>query len=544
MTIAMLLKAALVTYGLLLGGAFVFIRFYPALANRTVFEWSREAASIAGTLVPTDGVERAWLANAPVELLAPGFGDCLARIAGEARREIEEMARAAAEQAREEALAAAQAELAAADRQLVEADEALVAAAAALAPAAPPPADPVSPPVTPDPQRDPAILSAAARLESARAAEGDAREALRARVESFLADRRREQARLQLRVSSRRLAEAEGGGMQISVENVGPMAVTRMVLALASAGQPVAAVGGRAVLAPERTPLSFAPEIANEYSEKIMGLPPGFEWRMVLPLDGALEGRPEAFAAEVLDAEFADSGTLERASPYGAGVRIWSYPQSTPADLFAGDLRTASPQFPEALAVTQAERQAATAEADLQQARAQAEARARPGRVAAESAAQEPSLDPHRHGKADAAATRLLQAQAARDRLAAERDEIEARIGRIRAGTETALLSDRINDWRWEDALGRIKRSMAAKILEARLDERRDTARTDESGGFRFTGLPAGTYFVYSPLADPAGATLHYLQRLQFRQDGKIVFEPPVTMSQEQFLYGALEAGV
>jgi hypothetical protein len=542
MTLATLLKAALVAYGLMLGGAFLFLRLYPELASRTVFEWGREAASIAGTLVPTEGVDRPWLANVPVELLGSGFGDRLARIAGEARREIEAMARAAAEEARQEALAVAETELAAAERRLLKADEALVAASAALAPSAPPPGALEPAPVY-DPERDPDVISAVARVESARAAEEETRQALQARAESFLVERRREQARHQLRVASRRLTEAEGGGIELTVENGGPLAVTRIVLALASAGQPVATYGGRAVLASEGTPLGFAPEIVNEYEEKITGLPPKLEWRLLLPLDRALEGRPGAFTVEVLDAEFADAGSLERASPYGAGTRVWAYPQVSQAELFAADLSAAAPRFVETLAMTQAERRAATAEADLLQARARAEERARLV-LLAERAARQPPAQPDASADAEEAAAQLREAQAARDRWAGERDEIQARIGRIREGTETALLSDRVNDGRWEEALDRVKRAIAAKLSEARLDERRDTARTDESGAFRFTGLPAGTYYLYSPLTDPSGAVLHYVQRLRFMEDGGIVFEPPLAMSQEQFLHGALEAGM
>ena len=80
-------------------------------------------------------------------------------------------------------------------------------------------------------------------------------------------------AHAQLRVSSRRLAEAEGGGIEVTFDNAGPLAVTRIALVLTSAGQPVATLEGRAVLASERTPLRFTPEIVNEYNEKILGLP-------------------------------------------------------------------------------------------------------------------------------------------------------------------------------------------------------------------------------------------------------------------------------
>lgn len=548
MTLATLLKAALVAYGLLLGGAFVFIRFYPDLAGRTVFEWRRGAASIAGSLSPVSGVERAWLGSVPVELLGPGFGDRLAQIAGDARREIEALARAAAEEARQQAVAAAEAELSEAERRLSQAEQAL--AGASLQPPSEPPPASAAMGLKPalalfDPAQDPAVLAAAGRLESARAARGTAGEALEARARSILAGLGRDQAVRQLRASSRRLAETDGGGIEIVLDNAGPLAVTQLVLALSSQGQPVATLGGRAVLASQPTGVSFVPEIVNEYNEKILGLPPKFQWRMILPLDPALEGRPEGLSVDVLEAEFADPATLERSTPYGSGMRVWSYPQAAAADLFEEGLRSAAPRFPETQRLAEAERAVAMAELELVQARAAAEERARLAHYAAigPAPAQLAAHDAERQAKAEQTAARLRAAEDERDRRRAERNEILIRLDRIRSGTEPVLLSDRISDEGWKASLEQVKRSIATRILKARAQELRGATRTDPSGAFRFTGAPSGTYYLYSLLAEPSGRALHYLQRIESGEEGETVFEPPVVMSPEQFLQGAMEAG-
>lgn len=540
MTIATLLKAALVAYGLLLGGAFIFLRLYPELASRTVFELGSRAAAIAGSLTPIEGFERASLANVPVELLGPRFGARLAQIAVEARRQVEDMARAAANEARQEALKTAERQLAEAERRLAEADAAVLAASEALVPAASPlpTAEPVS---VFHPERDPAVLAASERLAGARATEEAAREALKLRMQSFFLERRRGQAQAQLRVVPRLVTESEGGGIEIAVENAGPMAVTRIVLALASAGQPVATFGGRAVLASERAPLSFAPEILNEYDEKIQGLPPNFTWRMVLPIDRALEGRIGDFSVRILDAEFADADRLERASPYGSGVRLWAYPPSSPAELFAEDWRNSAPRFVEALALTQAEHASAAEEANLIQAKSAAEERARSLEEARGANHDADAAD--RRAKAEEAVSQLRAAEAGKDRVFAQRVEILARIERIRAGTEAVVPANRIEEGAWEEGLRNVKRFIAAAIHSARLQELRSETRSDESGGFRFIGLSAGTYYLYSPLVDSSGATLHYMQRIQLQDDGGIVLEPPLAMSQEEFLHGAIEAG-
>lgn len=542
MTVATLLKAALLAYGLLLGGAFLYVRLYPEVASRTVFEWGKRVIAVSGTLAPADGIDRAWLANVPVELLVPGFGDRLAAIAGETRREVEELAHATAARAREQALAAAQTEFGTAERRLAEADDAVVAASADLIPAAPAPPAPPEPVAIPDPEHDPAVIAAARRLAAARAADEAAKQALTSRVHAFFAERRREQARAQLRVAVRRLTEAEGGGLEIAVDNAGPMAVTQMVLVLDLSGQPVATFGGQAVLASERTPLRFTPEIVNEYNEKILGLPPRFQWRMILPLDRALDGRLGGFSVDVLDAEFAEAARLERKTPYGSSVRVWAYPTALPDDLFAEDFRAAAPRFPEAPALAEAERAVAAAAAGLAQAQAAAEERAQ---IARRDAAR-PKYDvfaADRQAKAMEAAARLRAAEAERERLSSQRDEILKRIERIRAGSEAVVLAERVSDRDWQGSLDRIKRSIAKKIAAARTDTRRAETRSDTDGGFRFSGLSAGTYYLYSPLTDAEGATLHYLQRLELREDGGTVFEPPVTMSQEEFLYGIMEAG-
>lgn len=537
MTIATLLKAALIAYGLLLGGAFLFLRFYPELAGRTVFEWGRQAIAIAGSLDQVEGVERDQVANAPVELLGLGFGDRLSRIAGEVRREVEALARAAADQARGEAVAAAEAELADLERRLAEADAVVIAASEALVPAAPPPAAAMQI-AEPDIESSALVRAAASRLESARAAEDGARSALAARIQSFLADRRRRQALAQLRVATRRLAGGEGEGVEIAVENAGPLAVTGIVLTLARAGQPVATFAGRAVLASERTPLNFVPEIANEFNEKIIGLPPKYQWRMVLPVDPALDGRAGGFTAEVVDAEFAEPARLERTGPYGTGMRMWAYAETPLADLFAEDLDRAAPRFVEALAVTQAEQAVAAATTELGAVRTAVKA----ALLQRTEAAQEEGA-PERRARAEEAAERLRLAQDARDALAAERDDLVARIGRVRAGTEPVLLTDRIVGNGWTEALDRIKRSIAARITEARLEERRSATRADAGGAFRFGDLTAGTYYIYSSLPESSGAGLHYLQRVRLQEDGGVVTEPPLTMSQEEFLYGAMDAG-
>lgn len=542
MTVATLLKAALLAYGLLLGGAFLYLKLYPEVANRTVFEWGKRVIAVSGTLAPADGIDRAWLANVPVELLGPGFGDRLAAIAGETRREVEELARAAAARVRKEALAAAQTELVAAERRLAEADDAVVAASAALIPAAPAPPAPPEPVTIPNPERDPAVIAAAGRLAAARAADEAAQQALKSRVLAFFAERRREQARAQLRVATRRLTDAEGGGIEIAVDNAGPMAVTQIVLALDLSGEPIATFGGRAVLASERTPLRFAPEIVNEYNEKILGLPPRFQWRMVLPLDRALEGRPGGFSVDVLNAEFADAARLERASPYGSGVRVWAYRGASPADLFAEEFRAAAPRFPEAPVLAEAERAVAAAAAGLAQAMGAAEERAQIAR----REAVRPKYDVFagdRQAKAMEAAARLRAAEAERERLSSRRGEILKRIEGIRAGTEVVVVVERVSDRDWGASLDRVKRSIAEKIAAARTEARRAETHSDAGGGFRFSGLPAGTYYLYSPLTEAEGATLHYLQRLELQEDGDTVFEPPVTMSQEEFLHGVMEAG-
>ncbi|MDF2764679.1 MAG: hypothetical protein K0S81_1673 [Rhodospirillales bacterium] len=546
MTLATLLKAALVAYGLLLGGAFVFIRFYPDLAGRTVFEWRRGAASIAGSLSPVSGVDRAWLGGVPVELLDPGFGDRLAQIAGDARREIEALARAAAEEARQQAVAAAEAELSEAERRLGQAEQAL-AGASVQPPSEPAPVSAGTglEPALFDPAQDRAVLAAAGRLESARVARASAGEALDARARSFLAELQRDQAVRQLRASSRRLAEMDGGGIEIALDNAGPLAVTQLVLALSSQGQPVATLGGRAVLASKSTGVSFVPEIVNEYNEKILGLPPKFQWRMILPLDPALEGRPGGLSVDVLEAEFADPAALERSTPYGSGMRVWSYPQAAAAGLFEEGLRSAAPRFPETQRLADAERAVAVAEVELVQARAAAEERARLAHyvAAGPSTAQLAADEAGRQAKAEQAAARLRAAEDERDRRRAERDEILFRLDRIRSGTEPVLLSDRISDEGWQASLEQVKRSIATRILEARAQELRGATRTDPSGAFRFTGAPFGTYYLYSLLAEPSGRALHYLQRIESGEEGETVFEPPVVMSPEQFLQGAMEAG-
>jgi hypothetical protein len=318
------------------------------------------------------------------------------------------------------------------------------------------------------------------------------------------------------------------------------MAVTRIVLALASAGQPVATFGGRAVLASERTPLSFLPEILNEYDEKIQGLPPSFTWRLVLPIDRALEGRIGNFSARILDADFADADRLERASPYGSGIRLWAYPPSSPDELFAEELQSSAPRFVEALALTQAERASAAAEANLIQAKSAAEERAQTLQEARRASYEADAAD--RRAQAEEAASRLRAAEAEKNRLSAERDEILARIERIRAGTE-AVASAAREEGAWEEALQNVKRFITAAIASARVQELHSKTRSDVSGGFHFVGLSAGTYYVYSPLADSSGAILHYMQRLQLQEDGGIVFEPPLATTQEEFLYGAIEAG-
>lgn len=144
---------------------------------------------------------------------------------------------------------------------------------------------------------------------------------------------------------------------------------------------------------------------------------------------------------------------------------------------------------------------------------------------------------------AEQAAARLRAAEDERDQRRAEYDEIMFRLDRIRSGTEPVLLSDRISDEGWQASLEQVKRSIAARILEARAQELRGASRTDASGAFRFTGAPSGTYYLYSQLAEPSGRALHYLQRIEAGEEGETVFEPPVVMSPEQFLQGAIEAG-
>ena len=50
MTVATLLKAALLAYGVFLGAAFVYLRLYPEVASRTIFEWGSRAVAVSGTL--------------------------------------------------------------------------------------------------------------------------------------------------------------------------------------------------------------------------------------------------------------------------------------------------------------------------------------------------------------------------------------------------------------------------------------------------------------------------------------------------------------
>ncbi|HXV26210.1 MAG TPA: hypothetical protein VED46_18385 [Alphaproteobacteria bacterium] len=540
MTIATLLKAALVAYGLLLGGAFIFLRFYPELASRTIFELGNRAIAVAGSLAPVQGIDQTLFANVSVELLGPAFGARLAQIAVEARRQVEDVALAAADEARQAALKTAEMELAAIEERLAKADEAVLAASERLVPAASlsPPAEPADVLAL---ELDPAVLAAGERLAGARATEEAAREALKLRMQSFFLERRREQVQAQLQVVPRMLAEAEGGGIELAVENAGPMAVTRIVLSLSSAGQPIANLSGRAVLASEPTPLSFTPEIVNEYDEKILGLPPRITWRVVLPLDQALAGRIDSLSARILDAEFADADQLERASPYGSGMRLWAYPKSSPADLFAAELHAAAPGFLEALALTQAERASAVAEANLTQVKSAAEERAR-----AQQDVRRGNFDAdavERQAKAKEATSRLKTAEAEKDRLSLQRAEILARIERIRAKTEAVPPTNSAEEGTLKEALRNVKSSIESAILEARAQELRSKTHSDESGGFRFVDLPAGAYYLYSPLTDVSGATLHYMQRLQVQKDGGIVFEPPLATSQEEFLYGAIEAG-
>ncbi len=542
MTVATLLKTALVVYGLFLGGAFLFLRLYPEVASRTVFEWGKRAVGISGTLAPAEGIDRMRRANLPVELLDVRFGDRLSGIAGEVRREVEELARATAAHAREEALAAAAAELAAAERRLAQADDAVVAASAALIPAAPAPPAPEKPMVIPDPAQDPSVIAARDRLALAHAESEAAKEALKSRVHVFFAERRREQARRQLRAAARQLSGAEGGGIEITVDNAGPLATTEIMLALDLAGQPIAALDGRAVLASEPTPLRFVPEIVNEYNEKILGLPPRFQWRTILPVDRALDRRGGGVSVSVLDAAFAVADRLERKTPYGSSIRVWAYSEAAPADLFADDFRKAAPRFPETLRLSMGERAVAAAAAALAQTKAAAEERAQ---IARREAAR-PKHDvfaADRQAKAMEAEARLRAAEAERDRFSSQRDQILARIERIRIGTEAANLPERIRDRDLGDWLERVKRSIAEKIAAARVLARRAETRSHAEGSYGFSGLPAGTYYLYSPLEDAEGATLHYLQRLELREDGATVFEPPVTMSQEEFLYAIMESG-
>ena len=545
MTVAMLFKVAVVGYGVMLGAGFLYLRFHPETASRTLFEWGSRMTVVAGTLAPAGGLDRSWLRDVAVELLGPGFGNRLTMIAGETRDEVEAMAQATLDRARADRLAVASRELELLDRRLTVAEAAIVAAAANLAPSASIalPAAAPQPQREEDPAMDPAVRAAAGRLQESRQALDAAETALKERAKSFLAERRRQQAEEQLKVQLRKLDAAEGGGLEITVENGGPYAVTSLALSapMGERAQALIEAGDQPGSA-ERV-LRLTPEIVNEYNEKIKGLPPRFSWRIRIPLAPELEGGAGAPVAQLRDAELAPADKLERASPYGSGMRIWSYPQTSASELFADDLREAAARFEEAAAVNAAEQEVAHAKAALDEARAAVRERTERARQYVawprpEAVEAEPETD------ALEAAERLAAAQAERDRLAAEREAIQTRIDAIRNGTagDVVAASPQAHEESLTQRLAEVKAALGRKIAAAREDARLRATRSDATGAFRFEDLQPGTYFIYSALGDPA-APIHYLQRIELREDGRAGFDAPVVMTAEEFLHGIVEAG-
>jgi hypothetical protein len=537
MTVATLVKTALLAYGVLVGAAFLYLRLYPEVAGRTVFEWRNRLPSIAGALVPAGGVEQSWLKDVPVDLLDGSFATQLSLIAADARTSVEAMARKEADRLQERAVSAVSDQLTALDRRLSRLDAGIVAAAAAVEPAAP--LDPTAAAGGRD--SEPAAGAAGERAAQSHAARLEAEARLASRVRAYLSERRREQALRQLRIEVRRSAASEGGGIEIRADNSGPFAVTGISLSLSLDGEPVALLDGRIVPANNRAPWRFAPEIVNEYDDKILGLPPRSLWRTHVPLDAALEGRGGAVSAELLDADFADADRLERATPYGSGMRVWAYPEAASSELFADDLKEAAAHFQESALLAEAKRAEAAAAAEL---------------AAAQKAASERRASAEHHAAADAtaaaaersakAAGSLAAAQAERERLAAERAALAARLDRLRAGAagEAAVLAVRPSEEALSGMVATVTAALSDRIAAARDQTRLAETRSDETGAYRFGGIAPGTYYIYSPLRAADGARVNYLQRVRLDEDGDVVLDPPVVMTPGEFLHGILEAGL